>query len=155
MKLSNKGIALIKEFEGLRLKAYRDTAGMCTIGYGSTRYHDDKPVRPGDTLTSELQATSLFSVTLTQYENAVNKGAKVALTQNQFDALVSITYNVGMGIMQTSTLIKKLNAEDLTGAADQFLVWNKITDPGTGKKVVSETLTARRKKEREYFLTHE
>lgn len=155
MKLSNKGIALIKNFEGLRLKAYKDPAGVWTIGYGSTKYHDDKPVHQGDILTSEIQATSLFCNTLMQYENAVNNNAKVILTQNQFDALVSITYNVGIGIMQMSTLIKKINIQDYAGAADQFLMWNKITDPNINKKVVNETLTERRKKEREYFLSHE
>lgn len=155
MKLSKDGEALIKGFEGLRLKAYRDSAGIWTIGYGSTRYSDGKAVKATDQLESESKASALFSDTLKEYENAVNKHVKVELTQNQFDSLVSITYNVGTGIMNTSTLIKKLNAGDFAGAADQFLVWDKITDPHTKKKVINKTLAQRRSIERDKFLNHE
>ncbi|MGZ3891668.1 MAG: lysozyme, partial [Mucilaginibacter sp.] len=80
MKLSDQGITAIKNFEGLRLTAYRDIAGVWTIGYGSTRYHDGRPVRPGDKLVSEQQASALFSNTLGQYEDAVNQYVKVPLT---------------------------------------------------------------------------
>ena len=83
----------------------------------------------------------------------MNNGAKVALTQNQFDALVSFVYNVGTGVVRSSTLFKKLNSADYTGAANQFLLWNKITDPHTGKKVTCKTLSQRRAKERALFLT--
>lgn len=153
MKLSNNGIALIKSFEGLRLNAYKDIAGIWTIGYGSTRYEDGRPVRSGDKLTNETQVNTLFINTLSKYVGAVNKGVKVTLTQTQFDALVSFVYNVGTGVVNTSTLFKKLNAGDHKGAADQFLLWNKITDPKTGKKVPSKTLTLRRGQERALFLT--
>lgn len=153
MKLSNNGIALIKSFEGLRLNAYKDIAGIWTIGYGSTRYEDGRAVRSGDKLTNETQANTLFINTLSKYVGAVNKGVKVTLTQTQFDALVSFVYNVGTGVVNTSTLFKKLNASDHKGAADQFLLWNKITDPKTGKKVPSKTLTLRRGQERALFLT--
>ena len=129
MKLSQHGEKLIKSFEGLRLTAYRDVAGVWTIGYGSTRYHDCRSVKPGDKLTSEVQASAIFVNTLGQYENAVNSYVKAPLTQNQFDALVSFTYNEGTHALKESTLVKKLNAKDYQGAADQFLVWNKITDP--------------------------
>lgn len=151
MTLSDHGERVIKNFEGLKLSAYRDIAGVWTIGYGSTRYHDDKPVKPGDTLANEAQADALFRNTLSQYQDAVNRKTKVPLTQNQFDALVSFTYNEGTGSGQT--LFEKLNTKDYAGAADQFLVWNKITDPDTGKKLVSSTLTARRHEERQLFLT--
>jgi lysozyme len=153
MNLSEHGIKVIKNFEGLRLNAYRDIAGIWTIGYGSTKYADGKPVKCGDKLANEQQADTLFRTTLTNYINAVNKGIKVFLTQNQFDALVSFTYNLGTGVIITSTLIKKLNSGDYIGAADQFLIWNKITDPKTGEKVVSKTLSQRRKQERTLFLT--
>jgi lysozyme len=153
MKLSETGIKVIKNFEGLRLTAYRDIAGVWTIGYGSTRYHDGRPVKPGDKLASEQQASALFSNTLGQYEDAVNQSVRVPLTQCQFDALVSFTYNEGTGALKASTLLKKLNGEDYTGAADQFLVWDKITDPQTGEKVLCQTLAARRKEERKLFLS--
>lgn len=153
MKLSNNGIALIKSFEGLRLNAYKDIAGIWTIGYGSTRYEDGRAVRSGDKLTNETQANTLFINTLSKYVSAVSKGVKGALTQHQFDALVSFIYNVGTGVVNTSTLFKKLNAGDYKGAADQFLLWNKVTDPKTGKKVPSKTLILRRGQERALFLT--
>jgi lysozyme len=152
MKLSTSGIKLIKSFEGLRLHAYKDIAGVWTIGYGSTRYQDGKAIKPNDKLANETAAADLFGITLNTYVNAVNKGVKVALTQNQFDALVSFIYNVGTGAVISSTLFKMLNAGNYQGAADQFLLWNKITDPKTGKKVPSKTLTNRREQERELFL---
>jgi lysozyme len=152
MKLSKYGEALIKSLEGLRLKAYRDSAGIWTIGYGSTRYSDGNAVKATDQLDSESKAFDLFSDTLKEYEDTINKHVKVELTQNQFDSLVSITYNVGTGIMQNTTLIKKLNAGDFAGAADQFLAWDKITDPHTQKKIVNKTLVKRRLIERDNFL---
>jgi len=153
MTLSEPGEKLIKNFEGLRLNAYKDSAGVWTIGYGSTRYHDGKAVKPGDKLASELQAIALFKNTLGQYVNAVNQFVKVLLTQNQFDALVSFTYNEGIGALQKSTLLKHLNTRDYESAANQFLVWNKVTDPTTGKKVVLDALIKRRAKERQLFLS--
>jgi lysozyme len=157
MKLSNQGIKLIKSFEGLRLSAYRDVAGIWTIGYGSTRYHDGKPVKPGDKLADEQQADALFNNTLGQYEDAVNKYVKVPLTQSQFDALVSFTYNEGTGALKESTLLKKLNEKDnpdsYRDAADQFLVWNKITSPQTGEKEACTDLSIRRRQERQLFLS--
>lgn len=153
MKISDKGQSLIKSFEGLRLTAYRDVAGIWTVGYGSTRYHDGRPVKPGDKLANEQQADALFINTLGQYENAVSQYVKVPLTQNQFDALVSFTYNEGTGALKESTLLKMLNEKDYSGAAGQFLVWNKITDQQTGQKEVCETLMSRRRQERELFIT--
>jgi len=152
-QLSEHGEQLIKDFEGLRLNAYRDEANIWTIGYGSTRYHDGKAVKPGDKLASEAQASALFKNTLMPYEDSVRRYVKVELTQNQFDALVSFNYNTGAGALPTSTLLKKLNSGEYLAAANQLLLWNKITDPYTGQKLVSPTLTARRKKERALFLT--
>ncbi|QQL50325.1 lysozyme [Mucilaginibacter ginkgonis] len=153
MRLSDIGVQLIKSFEGLRLNAYKDSAGVWTIGYGSTKYENGKAVKPGDLLSSSIQADKLFEHTLTRYEDAVNEGVKIILTQNQFDALVSLTYNVGPGVMSNSTLLKKLNAGDVTGAADQFLVWNKITDPVSHEKISINALSKRRFLERKLFLT--
>jgi lysozyme len=153
MTISTNGLNLIKNFEGLSLSAYRDEAGVWTIGYGSTRYHDGKPVKPGDKLASELQADALLRNTMGQYEDAVNSRVKASLTQNQFDALVSFTYNVGTGGLEESTLLVKLNERNYAGAAAHFLAWDKITDPKTGQKVVSEILLQRRKEESRLFLT--
>ena len=153
MKLSQQGEKLIKSFEGLRLAAYRDAAGVWTIGYGSTHYHDGRPVKPGDKLTSEIQASAIFINTLGQYEKAVNSYVKVPLTQNQFDALVSFTYNEGTYALKESTLLRKLNTKDYQGAADQFLIWNKITDQRSREKVECNTLTERRIAERHLFLS--
>ena len=153
MTISEKGQQIIKNFEGLRLNAYRDSAGVWTIGYGSTRYHDGKSVKPGDKLASETQASALFSNTLAYYEDAVNHLVKVPLNQHQFDALVSFTYNLGTGALQESTLLRKLNANDYSGAADQFLLWDKNTDSLTGQKKVLDLLTQRRREERALFLS--
>ena len=154
MQLSTRGIALIKNFEGLRLLAYRDSAGVWTIGYGSTRYHDGKAVKPGDKLANQEQADALLANTLSQYTDAVNELVQVPLAQNQFDALVSFTYNEGTGALKQSTLLHKLNNNDYSGAADQFLVWDKITDPRSGEKIVSSTLADRRSRERALFLSN-
>jgi lysozyme len=153
MRISNNGLSLIKGFEGLRLHAYKDIAGVWTIGYGSTRYQNGSHVKPGDKLNSEEQATGLFLNTLGQYEEAVNSYVKVPINQNQFDALVSFTYNEGTGALHESSLLILLNENDFEGAAEHFLLWNKITDPETGKKVVSDTLSHRRKIESQLFLT--
>ena len=153
MQLSANGFAIIKNFEGLRLTAYRDVAGVWTIGYGSTRYHDGLQVKPGDQLAGELQADALFRNTLGQYQDAVNEFVKVPITQNQFDALVSFTYNEGTGALQQSTLLVKLNEKNYIEAAAHFLAWDKITDPKTGQKVICDTLVQRRKEESQLFLS--
>ncbi|RYU91005.1 lysozyme [Mucilaginibacter terrigena] len=153
MTLSKRGIAIIKNFEGLRLNAYQDIAGVWTIGYGSTMHNNGRPIKPNDKLANEAQAELLLKSTLTNYVNTLNTVATVHLSQNQFDALVSFIFNVGTGAAKSSTLLKRLNTGDYRGAADQFLVWNKITDPYTGKKTASKTLTQRREQERALFLS--
>lgn len=145
MQTSNRGIELIKELEGCELKAYECVAGVLTIGYG----HTGKDVTEGMTITQE-KAEALLKNDLKKYEEAVEKYVKVEVNQNQFDALVSFTYNVGSGSLSKSTLLKKLNAGDYTGAAEQFLVWNKATVNGVKKEL--EGLTKRREKERKLFL---
>lgn len=155
MILSKQGKNLIKHFEGLRLNAYRDSAGIWTIGYGSTRYQDGRAIKPDDKLPNEFQADALFEDTLRKYVNAVNEFVKVELTQNQFDALVSFTYNEGTSALKGSTLLNKLNAGDCPATADQFLVWNKITNPTTGQKIVLDALVKRRQRERQLFLSTE
>lgn len=149
MQTSDKGIALIKGFEGCRLTAYPDpgTGGApWTIGYGWTYPVDGKPIKPGMKI-DQATADRLLKTGLVSDENDVQKLVKVKLTQNQFDALVSFAYNVGSRALSTSTLLKKLNAGDNKGAADEFLRWNKAG----GKEMPG--LTKRRKAEREVFLS--
>ena len=135
----------IKEHEGLRLVAYLDSVGIWTIGYGDT----GPDVVKGLVITKE-QAENRLSKRLVEFEGYVNKAVKVKLTQNQFDALVSLVYNIGPTNFNNSTLLRKLNASDYAGAADQFLVWNK--GRVDGKLVVINGLVNRRKAERELFL---
>ncbi|MFX5276963.1 lysozyme [Acinetobacter baumannii] len=142
---SNAGLNLIKGFEGKRLNAYDDGVGVWTIGFGTIKYPNGVRVKKGDTCT-EQQAETYLKNDLTKFEVAINKLVKVPLTQNQFDALVSLTYNIGSGAFKNSTLLKKLNKGDYQGAADQFLVWNKA-----GGKVM-KGLVRRREAERALFL---
>lgn len=149
---SNGGLKLIEGQEGCRLVAYRDFAGVWTIGWGSTIYPDGTRVKQGDSLKNVQEADQLFLLTLKGYESDINRMVKVSITQNQFDALLSWHYNTGAMTASVCTLRTKLNAGDYMGAADQFLVWNKITDQKTGQHVVSIVLTNRRKVERQLFI---
>ena len=146
MQTSDKGIALIKEFEGCKLTAYQDSVGVWTIGYGWTKPVDGKPIRAGMTIKQET-AERLLKTGMVSYESDVSRLVKVGLTQGQFDALVSFTYNLGARSLSTSTLLRKLNAGDYAGAADEFLRWNKA-----GGKVLNG-LTRRREAERALFLS--
>ncbi len=142
--VSTAGIDLIGGFEGLRLAAYQDSVGIWTIGYGTIKYPNGVRVKKGDTCTKE-QAVSYMQYDLIEFVNTVKSSVKVPLKQTQFDALVSLTYNIGSSAFSNSTLLKKLNAKDYAGAAAQFDVWNKA-----GGKVIAG-LTNRRAKERKYF----
>ena len=146
MQTSDKGIALIKEFEGCKLTAYQDSVGVWTIGYGWTQPVDGKPIRAGMTIKQET-AERLLKTGMVSYGSDVSRLVKVGLTQGQFDALVSFTYNLGARSLSTSTLLRKLNAGDYAGAADEFLRWNKA-----GGKVLNG-LTRRREAERALFLS--
>ena len=117
MRTSPKGIALIKEFEGLRLKAYKCPGGVWTIGYGHTA-----GVKPGMVIT-ENQAEEYLKADLIAFEKYLN-GLGLALNQNQFDALISFIYNVGTGNFSSSTLLRKikLNPQD-NSIIDEFLKW--------------------------------
>lgn len=146
MQTSDKGIDLIKQFEGCKLSAYQDSVGVWTIGYGWTQPVDGKPIRAGMTIKQET-AERLLKTGLVRYETDVSRLVKVGLTQGQFDALVSFTYNLGARSLSTSTLLRKLNAGDYAGAADEFLRWNKA-----GGKVLNG-LIRRREAERALFLS--
>lgn len=146
MQTSEKGIALIKQFEGCKLTAYQDSVGVWTIGYGWTQPVDGKAIRSGMTIKQET-AERLLKTGLVSYESDVSRLVKVDLTQGQFDALVSFTYNLGARSLSTSTLLRKLNAGDYAGAANEFLRWNKA-----GGKVLNG-LIRRREAERALFLS--
>jgi lysozyme len=140
MKTSQVGRKAIALREGNILTAYRDTVGVITIGVGHTTAAGPPVVTPGMKITAD-QSDEILSRDLVAVENDVNSAVKVPLTQNQFDALVSFVFNVGGGAFRGSTLLRKLNARDYSGAADQFLVWVK-----------QKELTGRRKAERQQFL---
>jgi lysozyme len=139
MKISERGKDLIKLFEGCRLTAYDDGVGVWTIGYGHT-----VGVKPGDEITQE-QADEWFSEEAEQFSNKVQVLVMVEINQNQFDALVSLAYNIGVGALSRSTLLRKLNEGDYQGAAEQFDVWNR----GGGKVMLG--LVRRREQERKLF----
>jgi lysozyme len=118
LSYSDQGLALTEQFEGLQLTAYQDPVGVWTIGYG----HTGADVQPGLTITQE-QASDLLLQDVAGAVAAVNRLVTIPLTQNQFDALVDFTFNVGQGNLASSTLLRELNAGNTAGAAAQFLVW--------------------------------
>ncbi|MGV6802398.1 MAG: lysozyme [bacterium] len=141
MKISQRGINLIKRFEGLELEAYDDGAGIWTIGYG----HTGPDVQPGMTITAE-QAEQLLKDDLVRFEQAVNSASKVTIHQTQFDALTSLAFNIGAAALKSSTAIKRMNKKDFIGAAEAITWWNKVAGeiwPG---------LVRRRTAEAELFL---
>lgn len=146
MSVSNKGVDLICEFEGKRLAAYDDGVGVWTIGFGTIKYPNGVRVKKGDTCTLE-QAKEYMRHDLIEFEHTVNRSVKVPLNQNQFDALVSLAYNIGSNAFKSSTLVKKLNTGDYQGAADQFNVWVN----GGGKRM--QGLVNRRDREKLLFLS--
>jgi lysozyme len=143
--MRTKNRELLKESEGLELKAYLDPVGIWTIGYGDT----GPDVVKGLVITKE-QAEERLEKRLVEFEGYVNKWVKVVINQNQFDALVSFVYNVGPANFRTSTLLRLLNLTHYQGAADQFPRWNK--GRVNGELVVLNGLTTRREEERKLFL---
>jgi len=136
----------IKKFEGYMSKAYADAKGVWTIGYGNTFYADGSPVQPGDTITKS-EAEKLFSEVLSDFASKVSDAVRVEVNKCQFDALVSFTYNVGIGNLKKSTLLKKVNVnpED-ESIRDEFNKWNK-----SGGKTLAG-LIKRRKDEADYYF---
>lgn len=123
---SSVGLNLIKSFESFKSNPYLPTPNdKPTIGYGTTLYPNGIPVKLGDPSITEDQATEYLSAVLKPLEKQINKSVTIDLAQNQFDALISFAYNVGIGNFLNSTLLKKLNSDFVESAADQFLVWDK------------------------------
>lgn len=145
MKTSPIGLSLIKESEGLRLKPYLCPAGVPTIGYGNTFYEDGTKVTMKDKAITPERAHTLLLLIAAKFEKEVNAMVKVELTQGQFDALVDFAFNLGSGNLKSSTLLKKLNAGDYAGAANEFSKWvNSGGKPLPG-------LVTRRAKEKALF----
>lgn len=140
MKINQAGLDLVKSFEGCRLEAYKDVVGIDTIGYG----HVSADIHPGLTIT-QAQADDLLAKDLKRFEDGVS-ALCLQVNENQFSALVCLSYNIGLSNLKSSTLLKKLNVGDVSGAADQFLVWDKAG----GKPVAG--LLRRRQAERALFL---
>lgn len=146
MNIGDRGLDLIRAFEGFRADPYLDAVGVPTIGYGSTYYPDGQRVRLTDPPISEPEARRLMQATLAEFEDGIADALQVEVTQSQFDALVCWAFNIGVSAAQNSTLMKKLNSGDYFGAADQFLRWNKAGG------VVLRGLSRRRAAERALFL---
>lgn len=124
MRTSTAGLNLIKSFEGLELAAYLCPAGVWTIGYGHTSAAGAPPVVAGMRITPD-DAVAILRTDLTKYENAVSNAVKVRLSQNQFDALVSLCYNIGPEAFRKSSLVKKLNRGEYEAVPAALMAWNK------------------------------
>ena len=142
MQINQKGLDLIKQFEGCRLKAYRDVVGIWTIGFG----HTGDDVHPGMVITQD-EADELLQSDLSDFEYGIEQLVQVQLNDNQFSALVSFTYNVGLGNFKGSKLLKKINKQDFEGAAQEFGRW-----ANAGGRKLSD-LVRRREAEKELFLS--
>lgn len=124
MKIDQKGINLITKWEGLKLKPYLCSAGVPTIGYGSTRYENGTKVKLTDAAVTKERALQLFQNTLTTYEAAVDSFTRDDISQNQFNALVSFSYNLGTQALKNSTLLKKVNINPADKTIEkEFLKW--------------------------------
>jgi len=142
--ISRSGLDKIKAHEALRLRPYKDQAGKWTIGYGHLILPHETNLLTGQ--ITESQALELLKNDLAIAEKAVNNMVTVSITGNQYDALVSLVFNIGIGAFAKSTLLKVLNEKNYTQAAREFLRWKYV-----GKKV-STGLFARRKREQRLFL---
>lgn len=141
MKTSSRGRAAIMQREGCRLNAYRDSVGVLTIGVGHTGRASPPHVHAGMHITT-AQADAYLAADLAPFEEAVNHAVKRPLTQNQFDACVSLAFNIGGGGFTGSGVVHRINAGDMEGAANAFLMWER-----------PPALAGRRQEERKQFLT--
>ncbi len=147
MKLDAKGEKFLHDREAYRSKPYLDSGGVPTIAFGNTTYADGRRVTMMDRPVTEAEALALFKTVIVRYEKAVNNAIKVPMTQNEFNAMVALCYNIGTGAFAKSTLVKLMNSNSpKADVAAQFLRWNK--DNG---KVV-KGLTNRRALEAALFM---
>ena len=140
-KTSQTGINLIEEFEGFRANPYQDQNGIWTIGYGSTHYEDGSAVQQGDDPISKDDATALLQIYVQRFESAVNGYVTQTINQNQFDALVDFTYNVGPGNFHGSTVLKVVNGISDVDISTALMMWNKTggqPNPGLTRRRQAE-----------------
>ena len=150
MDASTAAVDLVIRFEGRRLAAYKDPSGVPTIGFGTTVYPDGDRVRLGDAISAS-EAREYLAFDCARFARGVSAlVAGLGLSQNQFDALVSFTYNVGLGAFEDSTMLKLLRRKKFRAAADEFPRWDKATVKGVKK--VLPGLVKRRAAERALFL---
>ena len=142
-KINNKGLDLIKEFEGLKTGAYRDAANVPSIGYGHT-----KGVKDGDSITEQF-ATAMLDKELREYEGYIDQMVNVPLNENKHAALVSFVYNLGPTNLKDSTLLKHLNEGKYEDVSTQIKRWNKAKV--NGEMTELEGLTRRRQAEADLF----
>jgi lysozyme len=147
MDLSNKGLSLIKKHEGCKLTAYKCPAGVWTIGFGNTKYANGTPVKEGERITIK-QAEDLFKEIVEEFSYSVYFLCGEYVNQNQFDALTSFAYNVGIGAFKKSTLLKLVRANANNPLIrNEFAKWNKVK----GKPI--KGLTNRRKEEADLYFS--
>jgi len=145
LSLSSKGLDFIKSWEKYRAEVYLDEGDLGTIGYGHL-------IRPGENFSAGVdpaRALSILRIDAADAESCVNTTVRITIAQEHFDALTSLCFNIGCGNFRGSTLLRKLNAVDVTGASEQFLVWNKVGGQ------ISAGLVVRRKMEQKIFDTGE
>ncbi len=148
MKLDENGYKLIQDFEGLSLVPYLCSAKVATIGYGNTFYPSGKKVTMQDAPISLATAKWMLKETADKFAADVDKMIKANLNQNQFNAIVSIAYNIGLAGLAKSSLLRKVNANPIDATIrNSFLVWNKA-----GGKI-NNGLTKRRTKESNLYFT--
>jgi lysozyme len=134
--VSPVGLALIRRFEGCRLQAYQDSKGIWTIGYG----HTGPEVTPGRVITQE-QAEALLAADLARFAHGVEDSLARPVTPLQFDALVSLAYNIGLEAFRRSTVLRRLNARDEQGAAEAWIAWRddgQPTEAGLARRRAAE-----------------
>ena len=150
--ISQSTIDLIKEFEGYRPAAYRDQAGVVTIGYGTTAAAG-VGITPHMGMTiSKAEAEWYLEIALVKFAKKIKPKITAPISDNEFGAFLSLAYNIGPGAFGRSSSLRYFNAGDKAKAADNILLWNKVRDPKTKKLAISNGLKNRRVKERAFFL---
>jgi lysozyme len=140
MKMTEEGLALIKRFEGFKAKAYRCPAGVWTIGYGHTSMAGAPEVKAGMKMSRE-EASAILARDVERFAEGVRKAVTVTLTEQQFSALVSFAYNVGLGAFRSSSVLKAVNGGDLAAVPRRLSLWVKAGGkvlPGLVKRRAAE-----------------
>ena len=143
MKISQAGLDLIKKYEGCKLKSYQDSVGLWTVGFG--HLIGNGKTKPDKLIYTQEEVDGLLRTDLARFESGVSAYCTLPLTQGQFDSIVCFSYNLGLGTLSRSTLLKKLNAGDYDGASQEFLKYTKAGG------VVLKGLVARRQAENQLF----